>query len=209
MLIEINPQHPEPRKIAQAVEALQDGEVIAYPTDTCYGIGCDLFNKKAVEKLYRVKGMSREQKLSFVCHDMSDVSRYAVMHDYVYQMLKQYLPGPYCFILQATKEVPKIVHFERKTVGVRVVDHPVVAALTLALGRPIISSTAAPHGEPPDPDPREISRAFKGLQIVLDAGPGGTVPTSIIDLTSPAPKVLRDGAGDVSPFLDAQSDTGS
>jgi tRNA threonylcarbamoyl adenosine modification protein (Sua5/YciO/YrdC/YwlC family) len=173
MLIEVNPLHPEPRKIQQAVAALERGEVIAYPTDTCYGLGCDLFNKKAVEKLYRIKGMDKEQKLSFVCHDLSDVSRYAVMHDHVYNTLRTYLPGPYCFILEATKEVPKIVHWPRKTVGVRIVNHPVVSALTAALGRPIISSTAARHGESPDPDPKEIDLTFKGLALVLRPGPRG------------------------------------
>jgi tRNA threonylcarbamoyl adenosine modification protein (Sua5/YciO/YrdC/YwlC family) len=116
--------------------------------------------------------------------------------------LKRYSPGPYCFILEATREVPKIVHWPRKTVGVRIVDHPVMRALTAELGRPIISSTAARHGEAPDPDPKEIDLAFKGLALVLDAGAGGTVPTSIVDLTGPQPRVLREGAGDVSPFQD-------
>ena len=94
MLLEINPYHPEPRKIRQAVDALQAGEVIAYPTDTVYGLGCDLFNKRAVEKLYRIKGMDKGQKLAFVCKDLSDVSQYAVMHDHVYRVMKEYLPGP-------------------------------------------------------------------------------------------------------------------
>lgn len=200
MLLEINPVNPEPRKIRRAVDALEAGEVIAYPTDTCYGIGCDLFNKRAVEKLYRIKGMASSHKLSFVCHDLSHASRYAVMHDHIYETLKQYLPGPYCFILEATREVPKIVHFARKTVGVRIVDHPVTQALTRELGRPIISSTASRHGESPDPDPKEIDLEFKGLALVLDAGPGGTVPTSIVDLTKTPAEILRVGAGDVTPF---------
>ncbi len=202
MLLEVNPENPEPRKIQRAVAALEAGEVIAYPTDTCYGLGCDLFNKKAVDKLYRIKGMDKSQKLSFVCHDLSHVSRYAVMHDYIYEILKQYSPGPYCFILEATREVPKIVHFARKTVGVRVVGHAVTQALTRQLGRPIISSTAARHGHAPGPDPKEIDLEFKGLEMVLDAGPGGTVPTSIVDLTKSPPEVLRIGAGDVTPFQD-------
>lgn len=200
MLLEINAENPEPRKIQRAVEALDAGEVIAYPTDTCYGLGCDLLNKKAVEKLYRIKGMDKSQKLSFVCYDLSHVSKYAVMHDHVYDTLKAYLPGPYCFILEATREVPKIVHYARKTVGVRIVDHPVTQALTRELGRPIISSTASRHGAAPDPDPKEIDTEFKGLSMVLDAGPGGTTPTSIVDLTKNPPEVLRVGAGNVTPF---------
>ena len=201
MLLEINPHHPEPRKIKRAVEALEAGEVIAYPTDTVYGLGCDLFNKKAVEKLYQLKGMDRGQKLAFVCKDISDVSRYAVMHDHVYRTMKEFLPGPYCFILESTREVRKIVHWPRKTVGIRVPDHPVAQALCHALGRPIISSTAARHGTSPNPDPAEIDQAFPGLALVLDAGAGGTVPTTIVDLTSSEPKIIRQGAGDSAPFI--------
>lgn len=203
MLLEINPLHPEPRKIRQAVEALEAGEVIAYPTDTVYGLGCDLFNKKAVEKLYRIKGMDNGQKLAFVCQDLSDVAKYAVMHDRVYRLMKDFLPGPYCFILESTREVPKIVHWPRKTVGIRVPDHPVAQALCRELGRPIISSTAARHGAGPGVDPKEIDEDFPGLALVLDAGPGGTIPTTIVDLTSDEPKVIREGAGDAVAFLPA------
>lgn len=199
MLIEINSDHPEPRKIQRAVDALSRGAVIGYPTDTVYGLGCDLFNKKAVERLYQIKGMAKSQMLAFVCNDLANVSQYAVMHDHVYRILKAYLPGPYCFILDATREVPKVAQF-RKTVGIRVPSHPVALAITEALGRPIISSTAARHGQDPTPDPREVDAEFPGLELVLDAGPGGTAPTSVIDLTGPEPRVVREGAGDVSDF---------
>jgi tRNA threonylcarbamoyl adenosine modification protein (Sua5/YciO/YrdC/YwlC family) len=200
MLIEINSENPEPRKIRRAIEALEAGEVIAYPTDTVYGLGCDLFSKKAIDRLYQIKGMQRSQPLAFVCRDLGDVARYAVMHDKVYRILRQYLPGPYCFILEATREVPKIVQMARKTVGIRIPRHEVTLALVSELGRPIISSTAARHEEEPNPDPREVDRAFKGLALVLDGGSGGTVPTSIVDLTGSAAKVVRAGAGDVSRF---------
>jgi tRNA threonylcarbamoyl adenosine modification protein (Sua5/YciO/YrdC/YwlC family) len=202
MLLEINPKHPEPRKIRRAVDALQSGEVIAYPSDTVYGLGCDLFNKKAVDRLYQIKGMDRSQKLAFVCPSVGDVARYALIHDSAYRILKRYLPGPYTFLLQATREVPKIVMTPRKTVGVKIPDHPVVLALTRELGRPIISSTAARHGQDPNPDPREIDLEFSGLALVLDSGPGGIVPTSVIDLTGDRPVVVRAGAGDVSAFED-------
>ncbi len=200
MILEINPVNPEPRKIRRAVEALEAGEVIAYPTDTVYGLGCDLFNKKAVEKLYQIKGLQREQKLAFVCSDLSDAAKYAVMHDQVFRVLKRYLPGPYVFILEATREVPKIVHLPRKTVGVRIPDHPVPLALVKELGRPIISSTAARHGAEAHPDPHEIDIEFRGLALVLDGGPGGLESTSVVDLTGPVPVVVRTGAGDVSEF---------
>jgi tRNA threonylcarbamoyl adenosine modification protein (Sua5/YciO/YrdC/YwlC family) len=200
MLLEINSSTPEPRKIKRAVDALQSGEVIAYPTDTCYGLGCDLFNKKAVDKLYQIKGMDRSQMLAFVCQNLGDVAKYAVVHDRTFRVLRQHLPGPYCFILDATREVPRIVQTPRKTVGVRVPNHAVALALAAELGRPIISSTAARHGETPNPDPREIEMTFRGLALVLDAGAGGVTPTSVIDLTGPEPKVVRAGAGDVTPF---------
>ncbi len=203
MIIEINAATPEPRKIRRAVDALEAGEIIAYPTDTCYGLGCDLFNKKAVDRLYQIKGMDRSQLLAFVCSDVADVSKYAQVPDGVYHILKQFLPGPYCFILDATREVPKIVQTPRKTVGVRIPNHPVALALVAELGRPIISSTASRHGTTPDPDPREILIAFKGLGLVLDAGAGGTAPTSVIDLSKDRPVVVREGAGDVTPFTES------
>jgi tRNA threonylcarbamoyl adenosine modification protein (Sua5/YciO/YrdC/YwlC family) len=199
-VIEINASHPEPRKIKRALDALEAGEVIVYPTDTCYGFGCDLFNKKAIDRLYQVKGLDRSQMLAFVCPDISDVAKYAVMHDRVYRILRQYLPGPYCFILEATREVPRIVQTPRRTVGVRIPSHPVARALATELGRPIISSTAARHGEAPNPDPREIEAEFPGVDLVLDAGAGGTTPTTVVDLTGQSPRVVRAGAGDPAPF---------
>jgi tRNA threonylcarbamoyl adenosine modification protein (Sua5/YciO/YrdC/YwlC family) len=200
MLLEINAKSPEPRKIRRAVDALEAGEVIAYPTDTVYGLGCDLSNKKAVDRLYQIKGMDRSQMLAFVCLDLGQVAQYAVMHDAVFHTLKEFLPGPYCFILEATREVPRVVQTQRKTVGVRIPDHAVALALVKELGRPIISSTAARHGQLPPPDPREVDSAFPGLALVLDAGPGGTEPTTVVDLTGRMPKVIRSGAGDPAPF---------
>lgn len=200
MLLEINPVNPEPRKIRRAVDALEAGEVIAYPTDTVYGLGCDLFNKKAVDRLYQIKGLDRSHMSAFVCQDLADVSKYAVMHNDVYRVLKKYLPGPYCFILEATREVPRVVQTKRKTVGVRIPNHPVALAICKELGRPIISSTASRHDEPGNPDPNEIDELFPGLALVLDAGPGGIQPTTVVDLTTRPPTIVRRGAGDASPF---------
>ena len=200
MLIEINGNTPEPRKIRRVVDALEAGEVIAYPTDTVYGLGCDPMNKKAVDRLYQIKGIDRSQMLAFVCQDIGDVARYAVMHDRIYRTLKEFLPGPYCFILEATREVPRLLQSSRKTVGIRIPNHPVALALGKELGRPIISSTAARHGEVPSPDARELEDQFPGLSLVIDAGPCGTEPTTVVDLTGDRPKVLRAGAGDAAPF---------
>ncbi len=138
--------------------------------------------------------------LSFVCRDLSEVARYAVVHDAVYRTLRKFLPGPYCFILEATRDVPRIVQTSRRTVGVRIPKHPVAIALVTELGRPIISSTAARHGELPNPDPHEIDDNFRGLSLVSDAGPGGREPTTVVDLTGARPKVIRAGAGDPTPF---------
>jgi tRNA threonylcarbamoyl adenosine modification protein (Sua5/YciO/YrdC/YwlC family) len=200
MLMEINSVTPEPRKIRRAVEALADGGLIAYPTDTVYGIGCDLFNKKAVDKLYQVKGMQRSQQLAFLCADLGEVAKYAILNDYEYRILKRFLPGPYCFILRTTNEVPRIVQTPRKHVGVRIPNHPVPLALVQELGRPIISSTAARPGQPPFIDPKELDLEFRGLDLVLDGGVGGDAPATIIDLTADHPVVVREGAGDASPF---------
>src|SRR5262249_44952292 len=149
---------------------------------------------------YQIKGVDKSQMLALLCRDLADVSRYAVMHDRVHRVLKAFLPGPYCFILEATRDVPKLLQSARKTVGIRVPAHPVALALATELGRPIISTTAARHGAAPHPDPKEIALEFPGLALVLDGGPGGTVPTSVVDLTGPRPRVVRAGAGEVAPF---------
>jgi tRNA threonylcarbamoyl adenosine modification protein (Sua5/YciO/YrdC/YwlC family) len=204
MLLSVNPQHPEPRKIRRAAEALAAGEVIGYPTDTVYGLGCNLFDKRAILRLYQIKQMSESQKLSFICPNLSNVARYAIVEDATFRVLKRYLPGPYTFILQATREVPKLIQSKRKTVGVRIPDHPVILSLVEAFGRPIISTSAAPHGEAPYIDPHEIDDRFKGLAMVLDGGVGGSIPTTIIDLTTSFPEIIRAGAGSVQEFANAR-----
>ena len=200
MLLAIHPDHPEPRKVRRAVEALQDGGLIAYPTDTVYGLGCDLTNKHAVERLYSVKGMERSQPLAFVCPDLSDIARYALVDNQVYRVLRRFLPGPYTFILPATREVPKLVQMRRKTVGIRVPACEVTRTLARELGRPIISTTAARPGEEPLVDPHEIDATFRGLALVLDGGAGGLVPTTVVDLTQIPPQIVREGAGAVDEF---------
>jgi tRNA threonylcarbamoyl adenosine modification protein (Sua5/YciO/YrdC/YwlC family) len=200
LLLSINVHHPEPRKIRRAVEALEAGGVIAYPTDTVYGLGCDLTNKNAIERLYAIKGMARSHPLAFVCPDLSDIARYAFVENQVYRVLRRFLPGPYTFILGATREVPKLVQMKRKNVGIRVPACEVTRTLARELGRPIISSTAARPGEEPFVDPHEIDEAFRGLAMVLDGGAGGLVPTTVIDLTTTPPEIVREGAGSVDEF---------
>lgn len=200
MLLSIHANHPEPRKIARAVEALNAGGVIAYPTDTVYGLGCDIMNRHALDRLYAIKGMDCSHPLAFVCPDLSNIARYAVVDNQVYRVLRRFLPGPYTFILPATREVPKLVQMRRKTVGIRVPACEATRALARELGRPVASSTAARPGGDPFVDPHEIDATFRGLALVLDGGAGGLVPTTVIDLTTAPPEIVREGAGPVDEF---------
>jgi tRNA threonylcarbamoyl adenosine modification protein (Sua5/YciO/YrdC/YwlC family) len=200
MLVPVQTEHPDPRKIQRAVDALLAGEVIGYPTDTVYGLGCDLMNKRAVERLYSIKRVPRTHPLAFICPDLADIAKYAVVEKPEYRILKHYLPGPYCFVLNATRDVPKLVQSKRKTVGIRIPAHEVILAVARGLGRPIISTTAQLEGGDPFVDPDEIDDAFPGLALVLDAGGGGVAPTTIIDLTESPPRVLREGAGPTDDF---------
>jgi tRNA threonylcarbamoyl adenosine modification protein (Sua5/YciO/YrdC/YwlC family) len=197
----INIEHPEPRKIARAVDLLNKGEIIGYPTDTVYGLGCDLMNKQAIERLYQVKGMHKDKNLAFICPDLSDIARYAIVENQTYRLLKRFLPGPYTFILPATREVPKYVHLKQKTVGIRVPNHPVAIALVRGLGRPLISTTAAPPGQDPIFDPWEIDERFPGLAMVLDVGACGLVPTTVVDLSQGDIRIVREGAGPIDELV--------
>lgn len=202
MLLAINAAHPEPRKIQRAVQILRSGGVIAYPTDTVYGLGCDLMNKQALDRLYQLKGIGRDHPLAFICPDLSDIAKYAVVENQVYRVLKRFLPGPYCFILQATREVPKIVQTKQKTVGIRVPNHPITLALVRELGQPLISTTACRPGQDPLVDPWEIDQEFSGLDMVIDGGDaGGSVPTTVVDLSQGDVRVVRVGAGPVDELL--------
>lgn len=201
MQLEINPRHPEPRKIQRAAQALQQGEVIVYPTDTVYGMGCGLGHKRAVDRIYHLTNKDESQLLTLVCADLSDIARYAVVENAQYRLLKRLLPGPYTFILPATREAPKMLVSKRKTVGIRVPGHPVTHALVAALGTPLISTSASYSGEEPLNDPSEIVARFKGIELVLDAGYCGVVPSTVVDLTGPEPVVVREGAGPIDAVL--------
>jgi tRNA threonylcarbamoyl adenosine modification protein (Sua5/YciO/YrdC/YwlC family) len=201
VLLPINPDHPEPRKIKRIVEILEKGGVIAYPTDTVYGLGCDLMNKQAIELLYQIKGMQRDKNLAFICPDLADISKYAIVENATYRVLRRLLPGPYCFVLQATRDVPKMVQMNKKTVGIRVPAHPVAQAIVRELGRPIISTTAARPGEDPMVDPWEIKEMFSALEIVVDAGPGGIIPSTVVDLSSGEIVIVREGAGPIDDLV--------
>ena len=202
MLLEISPDHPEPRKVRRAVDALLAGEVVGYPTDTVYGLGCDISNKKAIDRLYQIKPMDRSHPLAFICPDLSEIARYAAVDNQIYRVLRRFLPGPYCFILEATKEVPRILQTKRKTIGIRVPNHAVITAVVRELGRPVISTTAQRPGNDPHVDASEIDQDFKGLGLVIDSGAGGLVPTTVVDLTVSPPEIIREGLGPVDDFVE-------
>lgn len=199
MKVEIHPENPSPRTIRKAVDILEKGGVIIYPTDTIYGLGCDLFNKKAIERIYRIKQLSKFHPMSFVCADLKHLSHYARADTPTYKIMKRYLPGPYTFILVATPEVPRMMLTKRRTVGIRIPDHNVPKRLVEALGRPIIS-TSVPAGKVEFPnDPDFIDEALgRQVDLILDAGILVQGASTVIDLTGATPQVLRAGSGDVS-----------
>jgi tRNA threonylcarbamoyl adenosine modification protein (Sua5/YciO/YrdC/YwlC family) len=202
MILEVNPRHPEPRKIDRIAEVLADGGIIAYPTDTYYGIGCDLFNKQSIEKIYQLKRRSPLQPFSFICSDLKNISEYAQVTNYAYKTMKRLLPGPYTFILEGSKLVPKIMLTKRRTVGIRVPDHPICLAIVEELGHPVISTSAT------DPEngriletPQEIKdKLGHALDLIVDGGIVSGTPSSVISLIDDAPEILRQGAGDVAIF---------
>jgi tRNA threonylcarbamoyl adenosine modification protein (Sua5/YciO/YrdC/YwlC family) len=202
MIININPQNPQLRLIKRVIEVLKKGGVIGYPTDTIYGIGCDLFNKEAIERIYRLKKHNRNKPLSFICSNLKDISRYAYVSNYAYKTMRRLLPGAYTFILEATKLVPKMVMTKQKTVGIRVPGNPICLALVRELGHPIISTSVYRPDEELYSDPREIEERFgKSLDLVIDGGIIVAEHSSVIDLTDEVPEVIRRGKGDVSPFI--------
>ncbi|MDR3569811.1 MAG: L-threonylcarbamoyladenylate synthase [Syntrophobacteraceae bacterium] len=203
MIQEINPNHPEPRKIKKIVEVLEAGGIIAYPTDTYYGIGCDLLNKAAIEKIYLLKRRSKQQPFSFICSDLKNISEYAQVTNYAYKNMKRFLPGPYTFVLEGSRMVPRIMLTKRQTVGIRVPDHPICLAIVQALGRPIISTSATdPETSEALSTPREIQdKIGYAIELIVDGGVVPGVPSSVISLVNDTPEILREGAGDVSAFI--------
>lgn len=199
---ELHPENPQLRYINKAVKILREGGVIIYPTDTVYGIGCDIFNKEALERIFAIKHDGLTKLFSFVCSDLKDIAKYAKVSDYAYRTMKHLLPGPYTFILPAAKNVPKKLWTKRKTVGIRIPDHPVALKLVTELGNPIISTSTTNRKGELILDPALIRSIFQfEVDLMLAQGSSGGEPSSIIDLSSDTPEVIRKGAGDVSLFL--------
>ena len=195
---EIHPENPQMRLIKQAVDIIDRGGVIAYPTDSSYALGCHIGDKKALERLRRIRKIDDKHNLTLVCSDLSEISTYAKINNSHYRMLKSLTPGPYTFILNATHEVPRrLMHPKRRTIGIRVVDHPVVRALLEELGQPIMSTTLIlPGKELPMTDAEEIrDKLERELDLVIDSGPCGIEPTTVIRLTEDTPILRRQGMG--------------
>lgn len=200
-ILKINPDNPQGRLINKVAEALKAGEVIAYPTDTVYGIGCDLSNKGAIDKVYRIKGKQRNKPLSFICSDLSDISQYAYVQDYAYKIMKRLLPGPYTFVLQATKLVPRTVMTKQKTVGIRVPDNNICIEIVKNLGRPIINTSITRNKDQLFEDADAIKEIYgHQLAYVIDGGTIVAEHSTVVDLTGDAPVILREGKGDISIF---------
>jgi len=199
MLISIHPVDPQERLIRQVVGILKRGGIIVYPTDTLYGLGCDIFQHKAVERICQIKNISPQKaQFSFVCYDLSDLSRYAKqLNTPVYRTLKQFLPGPYTFILEASKEVPKILKTKKDTVGIRIPDNKIARCIVKELGNPILSATLPGELVEDYTDPEIIHDKFEKLvDVVIDGGIGGIIPSTVIDFTREEAEVVMEGAGE-------------
>jgi tRNA threonylcarbamoyl adenosine modification protein (Sua5/YciO/YrdC/YwlC family) len=199
MIIEIHPEHPQARNISRVADSLKNGGIIAYPTDTTYGIGCSIRCKKSIERIYQMKMRERSKPFSFICSSLSEVSQYALVSNAAFKLLRRYLPGPYTFVLKATREVPDLLLTRQKTVGIRIPDNRICFDLVTALGNPIITTSANLSGENPVGDPRIIADTFGNqLDLVIDGGKLSTDVSSVVCLIDDLPVVLRAGLGDIS-----------
>lgn len=205
-LLKIHPVNPEQRKVRHVVEMLEKGGLIVYPTDTIYGLGCSLMNKKAIERLCQVLDIKPQKlDLSFICHDLSQISEYARRIDTpVFKILKKALPGPFTFILESSSKVPRVLDVNKKTVGIRIPDHPVPRMIVEMLGNPLITASIKNEDAIREytTDPEEMYEDLKGVvDIVIDSGAGGNIPSTVIDCTGPAPGIIRQGLGDADGLL--------
>lgn len=202
MLVKIHPDHPGERKMNQVIETLQTGGVICYPTDTVYGLGCDIFNRKAVEKIARIKNVDvKKAHFSFICCDLSHISGFTkTLDNTVFKLIKNNMPGPFTFILNANNKVPALFQSRKKTVGIRVPDHPIPLEIVRRLGHPIMTTSVLDDDEVMEytTNPELIHDKFeKQVDIVIDGGQGGNVPSTVVDCTGAEPVILRQGKGNI------------
>ncbi|MEJ2471269.1 MAG: L-threonylcarbamoyladenylate synthase [Desulfuromonadales bacterium] len=199
MLLHINPDNPQGRLIARVVETLKQGGEIAYPTDTTYGIGCDIFNRRGVKNIYQIKQRDARKPFSFICADLSDAATYAHVSNFAFKIMKRHLPGPYTFVLDATRIVPDTLTTRQKTVGIRIPNDAIALAIVRELGHPLVTTSANLSGESPLHDPLEIDASLGHmLDIVIDGGIRYGDPSTLISLIDDRVEVLREGCGDIS-----------
>lgn len=202
-VLTIHPQNPQPRLIKQVVEVVQRGGVIAYPTDSSYALGCHIGDKQAMEKIRRIRKVDANHNFTLVCPNLADLSLYAKVDNTSFRLMKRVMPGPYTFILKASREVPRrLQHPKRKTIGLRVPDNPIAHALMETLGEPLMSSTLIPPGaEFPTSDAEDIEvQIANELDLIIDGGHCGVEPTTVVNMEERVPQVTRVGCGDPSPF---------
>lgn len=200
-IITVHPDRLKGRHIQRATESLRRGGVIIYPTDTIYGLGCDITNKQAIERIRRIKGRDAKKPMSFVCADLTNVSQYAHVSNFAYRVLKRCLPGAYTFVLPASRQTPRLLQTKQKTVGLRVPDHPVPLSLIAELGSPIVSTSANRSDEDVLTDPHELENAFgHQVDLIIECGPLPVLPSSVVSLIGDEIEILRRGQGDVDIF---------
>ena len=201
ILYTINPDNPQQRLIDQVADILKSGGLIAYPTDTYYGIGCDIMNKRAIEKIYLLKQRPKNQPFSFICADLKNISQYAKVSNYAYKTMRRLLPGPYTFVLEGSRAVPRLMLTPRKTAGIRVPDHALCLALVKKLGNPILTTSATKTDGSVFADASLIHDHFgPRIDVVIDSGVVPGHPSSVISLIDDRPEIIREGAGDISLF---------
>jgi len=199
MFLSINPENPQSRHIIRVAECLRQGGVIIYPTDTTYGIGCDIFNRKGVKKIFQIKQRDARKPFSFICSDLAEVSNYAQVSNFAFKIMKRHLPGPYTFVLEATKIVPDSLSTKQKTVGVRIPANPICQAIVRELGHPLVTTSANISGEHPPQDPVLINEKMgRMVDLVIDGGIAMSEASTVISLLDDEIEIIRQGAGDTS-----------
>mgnify|MGYP003666284800 FL=1 len=206
VFIKLYPENPDPRKISQIIDVLRRGGVIIYPTDTVYGMGCDIFNQKAIERIGLIKGVKpKKEHFSFICYDLSNISEYTrTLSTPVFKLMKKALPGPYTFILAANNKVPKLLNSKKKTVGIRVPDHSIPRLLVKELGQPILTASIRDEDDVIEysTDPELIYEKYKDLvDVVIDGGYGNNVASTVVDCSGDQIEVVREGLGDISEII--------
>lgn len=195
-IIEVDAVHPQPRVVDQAVAVLEDGGLLAYPTDTYYGIGCSLISKKAIDRLYQLKDRDRKKPLSFLCPDLSDVSQYAMVSNFAYRTMKRLTPGPFTFVLESTRLVPQMMQTKQRQVGIRVPQAPLMLAIAAKLGHPIVTTSATDEEGAPLIDARDIKEKLGNrLDLILDGGVQPMEPSTVVSLIGDRIEVMRQGKG--------------